>query len=111
MNPETRTVRARMDLANPRHKYKPAMLATMSFKDPTQQRQVIPVTAVVRDGNREHVFVEAGPKHFVLRPVTLGEQLGGLRVLLDGVRPGERIVIDGAFHLNNERVRLAVQGA
>jgi cobalt-zinc-cadmium efflux system membrane fusion protein len=110
VNPETRTVRARMNLANPRHKYKPAMLATMIFKDPTQQRQVIPVTAVVRDGDREHVFVEAGPKHFLLRPVTLGEQLGALRVLLEGVVPGERIVIDGAFHLNNERVRLAVQG-
>jgi len=110
VNPETRTVRARMDLANANHKYKPAMLATMTFKDPTQKREVIPVTAVVRDGDREHVFVEAGPKHFVLRAVTLGEQLGGLRILLDGVRPGERIVIDGAFHLNNERVRLAVQG-
>lgn len=110
VNPETRTVRARMDLANPRHKYKPAMLATMTLKDPTQKRQVIPVTAVVRDGDREHVFVEAGPNRFLLRPVTLGEQLGGLRVLIDGVRPGERIVTDGAFHLNNERVRLALQG-
>jgi cobalt-zinc-cadmium efflux system membrane fusion protein len=111
VNPETRTVRARMDLANPLHKFKPAMLATMNLKDPAQTRQVIPATAVVRDGDREHVFVVEGPHRFVLRPVTLGDQLGGLRVLLDGVRPGERIVIDGAFHLNNERVRLAAQGA
>jgi cobalt-zinc-cadmium efflux system membrane fusion protein len=110
VNPETRTVRARMELANPRHKYKPAMLANMTVKDPTQKRQVVPVSAVVRDGGHENIFVQAGPNRFLLRPVTLGEQIGAQRVLLDGVRPGEHIVIDGAFHLNNERVRLSAQG-
>jgi hypothetical protein len=30
--------------------------------------------------------------------------------LLDGVRPGEKIVIAGAFHLNNERRRRALRG-
>jgi cobalt-zinc-cadmium efflux system membrane fusion protein len=32
-------------------------------------------------------------------------------MLMDGLRPGERIVIEGAFHLNNERIRLSMQGA
>ena len=54
--------------------------------------------------------MEAGPEAFLLRPVTLGDEFGGLRVLTDGIRSGEKIVVDGAFHLNNERVRLAVQG-
>ena len=111
VNPETRTIRARMDLPNPNQKYKPAMLATMTVKDPTQRKQVIPVSAVVREGNAEHVFVQTGPSHFQLRPVTLGEQYGSQRAVIDGLRPGERIVTDGAFHLNNERVRLAIQGS
>lgn len=111
VNAETRTIRARMDLPNPNQKYKPSMLATMTVKDPTQMKQVIPLTAVVREGNVEHVFVQIGPSRFLLRPITLGEQFGNHRVVLDGLRAGEHIVTDGAFHLNNERIRLSIQGS
>ena len=110
VNPETRTVRARMDLANPNRKYKPSMLATMELHDPTQKKQVIPSAAVVREGNQEHGFVQLESDRFLLREVKLGEEQGGRRVLIDGIQTGERIVVDGAFHLNNERKRLAVQG-
>ena len=111
VNPETRTIRVRMDLPNPHHKYKPAMLATMTISDRAQRKRVIPAAAVVRDGNKDYVFVQSGPDVFTLRPVTLGEEFGGQRVLVDGLRSGEKIVVDGAFHLNNERTRLSVLGA
>jgi cobalt-zinc-cadmium efflux system membrane fusion protein len=110
VNPETRTVRVRMDLANPRRKYKPSMLASMTIQDPTQKKQVIPSSAVVREGNGEYVFVQLSADRFLLRPVNVGEEQGRMRVLLGGVQPGERIVVEGAFHLNNERKRIAVQG-
>ncbi len=110
VNAETRTIRARMDLPNPNQKYKPSMLATMLMKDPTQRKQGVPLTAVVREGNIEHIFVQTSPNRFLLRPVTLGEQYGNQRAVLDGLRAGERIVVDGAFHLNNERVHLSIQG-
>ena len=111
VNAETRTVRVRMDLPNPRQRYKPAMLATMTVRDHNENRQVIPSSAVVREGNQEHVFVQTGEDRFLLRPVTLGAEQGGMRVLIDGIRPGERIVVDGAFHLNAERKRAAVEGS
>jgi cobalt-zinc-cadmium efflux system membrane fusion protein len=111
VNPETRTVRARMDLPNPLRKYKPAMLATMVLKDQREKKPVIPASAIVRENNAEHVFVQLDEDTFVLRPVELGEDFGGRRVLVNGVRPGEKIVVDGAFHLNNERKRLSIQGA
>jgi cobalt-zinc-cadmium efflux system membrane fusion protein len=110
VNPETRTVRARMDLPNPDRKYKPAMLATMVLKNQTERQQVIPSTAVVREDDKEHVFVQMDADTFVLRPVTLGGEFGGSRVLVEGVRPGEKIVVDGAFHLNNERRRQLLRG-
>jgi cobalt-zinc-cadmium efflux system membrane fusion protein len=62
----------------------------------------------VREGNTESLFVETSPGTFRLIPVLLGEELEGIRILLDGIKPGQRIVLDGAFHLNNERRRLAV---
>ena len=111
LNPETRTVRARMDLPNPNGRFKPAMLAVMHLKEQATRRNLIPLSAVVREGNTENVFVERTPGSFQLRPVKLGEEFDGRRVLLDGVSPNGRIVLDGAFHLNNERRRLAVRGS
>lgn len=111
VNPETRTVRARMNLPNPSRRFKPAMLATMVLKEQTEKQQVIPAAAVVRENDAEHVFVQRGSDTFVLRPVTLGSEFSGRRVLLEGVQPGEKIVLDGAFHLNNERRRRALRGS
>lgn len=86
------------------------MLATMILKEHTERRQVVPLGAVVRDENGEHLFVQRSATTFVLRRVTLGGEFGGTRVLIDGLRPGEKIVVDGAFHLNNERLRRALRG-
>ena len=108
LNPETRTVRARMDLPNPNGRFKPAMLASMIFKDRATRRLIVPLSAVVREGNTENLFIETAPGSFRLVPVLLGEELEGQRILLDGIKPGQRIVLDGAFHLNNERRRLAI---
>jgi len=110
VDPETRTVRVHMELPNPGYRYKPAMLATMTLKDQRERKQVVPGTAVVREQDVNHVFVQLDNDTFVLRPVTLGDEFGGNRVLLDGLRPGEKIVTEGAFHLNNERRRRAIRG-
>src|SRR5215471_14621191 len=111
VNPETRTVRVRMDLSNSKQQYKPAMLATMTLNNQRERKTVVPSTAVVREEDKEHVFVQIAPDRFVLRPVMLGYEFGAKRVLIDGLRPGEKIVVEGAFHLNNERRRLALRGS
>ncbi len=110
VNPETRTVRMRMDVPNPERKFKPAMLATITLMDNAERQRIIPLNAIVRENNEDHVFVQTGPDKFLLRPVTLGPEFRAGRALLDGVRAGEKIVLDGAFHLNNERKRLLMQG-
>lgn len=110
VNEQTRTVRVRMDLANPHGRFKPAMLATVSLRARPADTRVVPVAAVVREGDTEHVFVQQADDTFVLRPVVLGAEHEGQRVLEDGLREGERIVVDGAFHLNNERRRRLLRG-
>lgn len=109
VNPETRTVRVRMDVPNPGRKLKPAMLSSMELKEHTERKLLIPNSAVVREGDAESIFIQRG-ESFVLRKVTLGGEFGGRRVVTEGVSPGEKIVLDGAFHLNNERRRRAVRG-
>ncbi|HVW87583.1 MAG TPA: efflux RND transporter periplasmic adaptor subunit [Bryobacteraceae bacterium] len=111
VNPETRTVRARMDLPNHAHRYKPEMLANIRLRDGAKRQTLIPDNAVVREDNQDHVFVQTGTDTYALRTVTLGDEFDGRRVVVSGLQPGEEIVLDGAFHLNNERRRILTQGA
>lgn len=110
VNPETRTVQVRMNLANPNGKFKPAMLATVTLKDQPERHEVVPATAVIREGDAEYVFMQVDEDTFLLRQVTLGEEFNGQRVVKGGLRAGEKILVEGAFHLNNERRRQLVRG-
>ena len=58
---------------------------------------VIPVSAVVDDAGRPIVFVQTGGESFERRPVTLGVRQSDVVQVLDGVKPGERVVQKGAY--------------
>jgi cobalt-zinc-cadmium efflux system membrane fusion protein len=105
VNPETRTVTVRTDLLNPDQALKPAMLAAMVIQGRSVTRLTVPAQAVVREGGADHVLVQTGADEFRLRPVKLGPEESGLRPVLEGLKEGERIATEGAFHLNNERKR------
>lgn len=103
VNAETRTIRVRMNLPNAEGTLKPAMMAKMVLHGPSETRTLVPNAAVIREANQEFIFVQSGPTTFALRPVTLGEELGDYRAVIGGVDGREQVVLDGAFHLNNER--------
>lgn len=111
VNPETRTVQARMNLSNPHGLFKPDMLASMTFENLPEKRLTIPTTAVVREDNKDHVFVQTAADEYRLREVQLGVEVADRRVVLDGVTANETIVLDGAFHLNNKRRQDQIKGA
>jgi cobalt-zinc-cadmium efflux system membrane fusion protein len=99
-----------MDLLNPRGIFKPAMLASMTFVDHSERKTTVPSTAIVRENNKDHVFIQVAPNKFVLREVELGPEYGDEYVLESGVDRGEKIVLDGTFHLNNQRKQNAIKG-
>lgn len=103
VNPESRTVLVRTALDNKSGRLKPSMLASMLIESTPVKRLVIPISAVVRQDDADHVFVQEADKRYRLTPVTLAAEHSGLRVVLDGLTPGMRIVSEGAFHLNNHR--------
>ena len=105
VNPETRTVTVRSQVGNASRQLKPAMLATMLIQAAPVERLVVPAQAVVREGDGDHVFVEVGSNQFRLTPVRLGPDADGRRPVLAGLAPAQRILVAGAFHLNNERKR------
>lgn len=105
VNPETRTIAVRSVVDNANRQLKPAMLATMLIQAAPVQRVVIPAEAVVRDSDADNVFVEVAAQQFRLTPVRLGPDMDGKRAVLSGLKPEQRILVSGAFHLNNERKR------
>lgn len=110
VKPDTRTVTARMDVENPDLLIKPGMLASMLISGTLHKRVMVPVVAVVRDNNRDHVFVQLDAHRFQLRAVKLGPEHAGVAPVLGGLNEGEKIVTEGAFHLNNERRRKELEG-
>lgn len=105
VNPMTRTIMVRSELDNSDRSLKPAMLATVLIQGRPTARLVVPDTAIVRENNKDFLFVEVGPQQFKLTEVALGPAIGTMRPVLGGVAEGTKVVIEGAFHLNNERKR------
>ena len=103
VNPDTRTVTMRMEVDNLQRRIKPEMLATMFIRHPSQNTLMIPAGAVLREEDKDHVFVETSADHLELREVVLDKDIDGRRKVISGLKPGEPIVVEGAFHLNNIR--------
>ncbi len=99
----TRTVMVRTMVENSQRKLKPDMLANMHITDTLHKTLVVPDQAVVRDANRDYVFVAKGNNQFVRVPVELGPEVASMRPVLKGLTMDQDIVVDGAFHLDNER--------
>ncbi|BEI35209.1 hypothetical protein PHIN6_07270 [Polynucleobacter sp. HIN6] len=105
VNPQTRTVVVRMDISNPTGQIRPGMLATMLIDSEPVERLVVPNSAVIREDNQDYVFVRGEDDQYKMVPVKAGPEGKGMRAILSGLKEGEEIAIEGAFHLNAERKR------
>ncbi len=105
VNPKTRTVTVRTDLKNTNSDIKPDMLVSMLVQSKPTARPVVPVQGIVRENDRDHVFVQVAPNKFRLREVVLGPEYDSKVAIVSGVDIGEIVVGEGAFHVNNERKR------
>ncbi len=106
VDPESRTVRARIDVANPERALRPGMFARIRLSDPHatggMTARVVPAGAVVDSGAGQIVFVPAGERRFEARDVETGRRAGDLIEILRGVEAGESVVVGGTFILKSE---------
>ena len=105
VNPQTRTVVVRMELANKEAQIKPGMLATMLIESQPIDKLVVPLGSIVRDDNQDHVFVRINDDVYRMVPVKLGPEGKGYRPVISGLKEGQEIAIEGAYHLNTARKR------
>ena len=102
-NTETRTLRLRVELANPGGRLRPGMFARviLSTGDPETVLSV-DSQAVIRTGTRSVVIVAKDDSHFLPTEVRIGAELGGRTVILDGLIEGEDVVASGQFLIDSE---------
>ena len=102
INPNTRTLTVRMDLPNPQRSLKPNMLANLTIRKQGVQELILPDSAVTRLNNADHVFKVLDDNEYELIPVELGPRHDNVRPIIKGLKVGDKVVIEGGFHLNNE---------
>jgi multidrug efflux pump subunit AcrA (membrane-fusion protein) len=84
------------------------MFVQMSFQvGAGERRALVPRSAVQSIGSRTVVYVATDEEgRFVEKQVTLGAPMGDLVQVLDGVKPGEKVVTEGSFFLRAEAARV-----
>jgi Cu(I)/Ag(I) efflux system membrane fusion protein len=98
----SRTLRARVALANSEGRLKPGMYATVRITTPTQRALTVPASAVIRTGERSVVFVDMGGGSLMPHEVETGRTGDEHVEILSGVEQGQRVVTSAQFLLDSE---------
>ncbi len=101
LDPNTRTLQARIVVENPGEKLKKDMYVTAIVTAGTVTNALaLPDSAVLRDEENEpFVYVAVSANQFAKRMVTVGQSQDGKTQLLSGITAGERVVADGSLFL------------
>ncbi len=101
LDPNTRTLQARVVTANPPEKLKKDMYVTVLLGAGTiKDALVVPDSAILRNNDNEpFVYLDAGDNKFGERVVKLGQGGNGETQVVAGLKPGDRVVADGSLFL------------
>lgn len=99
----TRTLKARIELANPGGKLVPGMFATVRLAPAARaQSLLVPSEAVIQTGARSVVMVAAGDGRFAAAEVETGAEADGMTEIRKGLEAGQKVVVSGQFLLDSE---------
>jgi membrane fusion protein, copper/silver efflux system len=103
VNPATRTVKARIELANAQGRLAPGMFVTVKFA-PAASRDVllVPSEAVIQTGKRSVVIVAQGDGKFTPANVEIGLDSNGQTEIRKGLTVGQKVVVSGQFLVDSE---------
>ena len=103
VNPATRTLKARVELANPEGELKPGMFASVNFTPAARQEVlVVPSEAVIQTGSRSVVVVARPDGRFASVEVQTGAEANGNTEIRKGLAAGDKVVVSGQFLIDSE---------
>ena len=100
----TRTLKARIELANPNGKLVPGMFATLTFAPSGGGVDVllVPSEAVIQTGTRSVVMLAAEGGSFMPVDVETGSENNGQTEIRKGLVLGQKVVVSGQFLIDSE---------
>jgi membrane fusion protein, heavy metal efflux system len=101
LDPNTRTLQARIESSNPGERLKKEMYVTAEVQAGVIPNALfVPDSSVLRnEQNMPYVYLQTGQAQFARRDVTLGETQAGKTQILSGLQANDRVVGDGSLFL------------
>jgi len=100
VDPETRAVRVRAELPNPDGKLRQGMLMRVQVQLPARQALVLPELAVLQEAEQSSVFRVGADGKVTQVPIKLGTRREGVVEVRSGLKPGDRVVVEGTVKLH-----------
>lgn len=109
LNPDTRSLQARLEVDNPSGELKPGMYADANIHVPLGVKLAVPEEAVMVTGERYLVFLSKGNGYFEPREIKPGVRTNGYYEILAGLKESDKVVTSGNFFVDSEsRLKSAV---
>jgi Cu(I)/Ag(I) efflux system membrane fusion protein len=103
VDPTTRTLKARVELANSGSQLVPGMFATVNFTPNTRKDVLtVPSEAVIATGKRSVVMIAQGDGRFTPVDVEVGIEVDGKTEIRTGLEAGQKVVVSGQFLIDSE---------
>ncbi len=111
LSEQTRTMKVRIEIANPDFHLRPGMYAEIDVDRPTIATLAIPADAVMDGGNLQYAFVVHNGTHFEPRLLKVGRHANDWIEILSGLTEGEQVVTSANFLIDSEsRLKAAIAG-
>ena len=102
LDPESRTLKARLEVSNPESLLKPEMFGTATFAYELGEKLAIPESAVMRNAQQTYAFHDTGDSRLVPTPITVGARSDGYYELVAGLNEGDKVVTSANFLVDSE---------
>jgi len=93
------TIRARAKFDNKDNSLMPGMFVSVKLGSSNAGAMLVSERAIGSDQSKKFVFVVSPENKVVYREVTLGQKVQGQRIVLSGLKAGERVIVDGVQHV------------
>jgi|TARA_R100001509_G_scaffold25337_1_gene13304 membrane fusion protein (multidrug efflux system) len=109
VDPVTRSVKVRAKIDNDDERLRPGMLLQITLLRSIDEALLLPEKALIPIQNRQYVYVLTPDNRARQKEVTIGRRKPGIVEITDGLKPGEKVIIEGIVRLR-DGVPVSVQG-
>lgn len=102
VSPATRTIKARVELANPGGQLAPGMFVSVALGARTEAGLTVPTEAIIQTGKRTVVMLAEADGRFHPVDVDIGIESGGQTEIKHGLEVGQKVVVSGQFLVDSE---------